>query len=307
MSVSFPASSLQPPTSGGRRKFLVAGVIAAAIALLAPLHAAGRAFAWKASSRGGVVYLVGSVHMLSSNMYPLNASLEAAYKDSDLLVEEVDLGDMMDPSSQMQLLMRGMLSSSQPLDKVVSASTYALLAQHAASSGLPIEPLKLLKPWMVALMVEAMEWQKAGLDPELGLDKHFYDEARNDSKGVQGLETADDQLSLFDAMTMDQQDHMLAQTLKDIDAEKAAMSKMMDAWRTGDVPAVERVVLSGLRQDPALYQRLLVGRNKNWMPKIEALFARRGHALVVVGAAHLVGPDGLVAMLKAKGYAVEQM
>jgi uncharacterized protein len=290
----------------GRRRFIVIGVIAAALALLAPLHAAGRSFAWKATGKGGVVYLVGSIHMLSSAMYPLAPSLESAYKDSDLLVEEVDLGQMMDPSSQMQLLMRGMLPSNQSLEKVLTPATYALVSKRLDGSG-AMEPLKLLKPWMVALMIEAMEWQKAGLDPELGLDKHFYDEAKNDSKGVQGLETADDQLSIFDTMTMDQQDHMLAQTIKDIDTERAQMSKMMDAWKAGDVSSVERVVLSGLKEDPTLYQRLLVGRNRNWMPKIEALFARRGHALVVVGAAHLVGPDGLVAMLKAKGYAVEQM
>ncbi|MBZ5557915.1 MAG: TraB/GumN family protein [Acidobacteriia bacterium] len=301
-----PATSHQPPAIIGRRAFLVAGVIAAALALLAPLHAAGRAFGWKATGKGGVVYLVGSIHMLSSAMYPLNASLESAYKDSDLLVEEVDLGLMMDPSSQMQVLMRGMLPSSQSLDKVLTPATYALVTKHLDSSA-AMQPLNLMKPWMVALIIEALEWEKAGLDPELGLDKHFYDEAKNDSKGVQGLETADDQLAIFDTMTMDQQDHMLAQTIKDIDTEQAQMAKMMDAWRSGDAPAVERVVLSGLKEDPALYQRLLVGRNKSWIPKIEALFARRGHALVVVGAAHLVGPDGLVAMLKAKGYAVEQM
>jgi uncharacterized protein YbaP (TraB family) len=287
------------------RRF-VSAAVAAALLLLAPLHAAGRSFAWKATGKGGVVYLVGSIHMLSSAMYPLAPSLESAYKDSDLLVEEVDLAQMMDPSSQMQLLMRGMLPSSQSLEKVLTPATYALVSKRLEGSG-AMEPLKLLKPWMVALMIEAMEWQKAGLDPELGLDKHFYDEAKNDSKGVQGLETADDQLSIFDTMTMDQQDHMLAQTIKDIDAEQAQMAKMMDAWKAGDITSVERVVLTGLKEDPTLYQRLLVGRNRNWMPKIEALFARRGHALVVVGAAHLVGPDGLVAMLKAKGYAVEQM
>lgn len=288
------------------RRVLTVAVLVALV-LLAPLHAAGRAFAWKATGKGGVVYLLGSVHMLSSDMYPLSPALESAYKDSDLLVEEVDLGQMMNPASQMQLLMRGMLPSSSSLEKVLSPATYALVSKRMESSGAPVEPLKLLKPWMVALMLEAMEWQKAGLDPDLGLDKHFYDEAMNDSKGVQGLETADDQLNIFDTMTMDQQDKLLAQTLKDIDAEKAAMSKLMEAWKTGDAAGVERIVLSGLKQDPALYQRLLVGRNKNWIPKIEALFARRGHALVVVGAAHLVGPDGIVAMLKARGYSVEQM
>lgn len=298
------ATSHRPPGTWRRR---VALVLSIALLLVAQLPAAGRAFAWKATGKGGVVYLVGSVHMLSSDMYPLSPALESAYKDSDLLVEEVDLGQMMDPSSQMQLLMRGMLPSSSSLEKVLSPATYALVSKRMESSGAPVEPLKLLKPWMVALMLEAMEWQRAGLDPELGLDKHFYDEAKNDGKAVQGLETADDQLNIFDTMTMDQQDKLLAQTLKDIDAEKAAMSKLMDAWKTGDAAGVERIVLSGLKQDPALYQRLLVGRNRNWMPKIEALFTRRGHALVVVGAAHLVGPDGIIAMLKAKGYGVEQM
>jgi uncharacterized protein len=80
----------------------------------------------------------------------------------------------------------------------------------------------------------------------------------------------------------------------------------VESWRAGDAPAIERIVLKDLRHEPELYQRLLVERNRNWLPQLEALFARKGPALVVVGAAHLVGPDGLVAMLKAKGYAIEQ-
>jgi hypothetical protein len=85
------------------------------------------------------------------------------------------------------------------------------------------------------------------------------------------------------------------------------MTKLMAAWKAGDAPGVEQIVLSEVKNDPLLYQRLLVERNKTWLPKIEALFARRGHALVVVGAAHLIGPDGVVAMLKSKGYTVEQL
>jgi uncharacterized protein len=73
------------------------------------------------------------------------------------------------------------------------------------------------------------------------------------------------------------------------------------------VPTVERIVQAELKAEPQMYQRLLVDRNKAWLPKIEALFTRSGHALVVVGAAHLVGADGVVAMLKAKGYTVEQL
>jgi hypothetical protein len=160
---------------------------------------------------------------------------------------------------------------------------------------------------MVAQMLEVMQWQKAGFDPELGLDKHFYDEAQKTGKAVQGLETLDFQVSLFDNMTLAEQDHLLAETLKEIDTEQANMAKMIEAWKAGDAPTVERIVLSSLKQEPQLYQRLLLDRNRAWIPKLEPLFARRGHAFVVVGAAHLVGPDGLVSMLKAKGYTVEQL
>jgi len=100
---------------------------------------------------------------------------------------------------------------------------------------------------------------------------------------------------------------LLSETLKELDTEQASMSKLIEAWRTGDAPAVEKIVLKDLQQEPQLYQRLLVERNKNWMPKLETLFTRRTRALVVVGAAHLVGPDGLLAMLKAKGFSVEQL
>ena len=183
----------------------------------------------------------------------------------------------------------------------------AALSKKAQDLGLPIEALKQFKPWMIALTLEAMEWQKAGFDQDLGLDKHFYDQARADGKLVQGLETTEYQISRFDEMPIDLQDHLLAETLKSIDTEQASVSRLIEAWRMGDGPAVERIVLKDLQQEPQLYQRLLVDRNKNWLPKLEGLFARRGRAMVVVGAAHLVGPDGLLAIFKAKGYRVEQL
>ena len=100
---------------------------------------------------------------------------------------------------------------------------------------------------------------------------------------------------------------MLAQTLKELETELASVGRLAAAWKLGDVPTVERIVQAELKSEPLLYQRLLVDRNRNGLPRIEALFARRGRALVVVGAAHLVGPDGVVQMLKAKGYTVEQL
>ena len=296
-------------TRDPRRAMSVRGIAIAllAVARLAPLAAApGQSFVWKAVGKGTTVYLAGSIHMLTPDAYPLNPAFERAFTDADLLVEEVDLAEMMGPDVQMQTLMRGMLPPGQTLENVVAPATLALLNKAAADVGAPLEALQRLKPWMIALTLEGLELHKAGFDPELGLDMHFYNLARKGGKTVQGLETVEYQISRFDDMTFEQQDRLLAESLKEMSTEKASVTRPTDAWKAGDAGAVERIVLADLKADPFLYQRLLVERNKNWIPKIEALFARKGHALVLVGAAHLVGSDGLVAMLKAKGYTVEQ-
>ncbi len=287
----------------------IVAALAAYIAIcLAPAHAAaGKNFMWKASKGESAIYLVGSIHALSQDFYPLAAALEEGFKDSDLLVEEVDLAQMMDPAAQMQIMSRGLLKSDQSLDKILSPSTMALVNKAGSDLGPAMEVLKKFKPWMLAIALQGLELQKAGFDPQLGLDKHFYDEAQTTGKSVQGLETVDYQLSRFDEMTNEQQDHMLADTIKELETEIKSISTLAGAWRTGDAPQVERIVLQDLKSDSQMYQRLLVDRNRNWMPQIEALFARPGHSFVVVGAAHLMGPDGLLQMLKAKGYTIEQL
>jgi uncharacterized protein YbaP (TraB family) len=288
----------------------VAGVVAVIVALL-PLAALdaqpARNFIWKVSGPAGSLYLVGSVHLLTKDYYPLNPALDTAFKDSDLLVEEADLGELEAPASQIKLLTRGLLPGNQSLDMVVSAATYALVTKRVGDLGLPIEPLKRFKPWMLALTLVELEWQKAGFEARLGLDRHFYDRAKVDGKIVQGLETVDYQLSLFDKMTKEEQDRMLAESLKDLDKERASVLKLTDAWKAGNAAAVERIVLDDVKGDPVMYDRLLVNRNRDWFPKLDALLIRNGRAFVVVGAAHLVGPDGLLAMFKAKGYKVEQL
>jgi uncharacterized protein YbaP (TraB family) len=284
--------------------------LAAIVALtqLAPLQAqATRDFIWKVSRPTGAIYLVGSVHLLTKDFYPLSPALDTAFKDSDLLVEEADLGEMEAPASQFKLLARGLLPGDQSLESVVSPATYASVTKRVSDLGMPIEPLSRFKPWMLALTLVQLEWQKAGFDASLGLDRHFYDRAKVDGKLVQGLETVDYQVSLFDEMTRDEQDRMLAESLKDLDREQANVLALTNAWKAGNAPTVERLVLDEVKDDPVTYKRLLVNRNRNWLPSLDALLNRSGHAFVVVGAAHLIGPDGLLTMFKAKGYKVEQL
>ena len=214
------------------------------------------------------------------------------------------------PASQFKLLTRGLLPGDQSLDKVVSAATYALVTKRVSDLGMPIEPLKRFKPWMLAITLEELEWQKAGFDASLGLDRHFYDRAKVDGKSVQGLETVDFQLSLFDKLTTEEQDRMLAESLKDVDKEQASVLTLTNAWRAGDAAAVERIVLDDLKDDAIMYDRLLVNRNRKLAADARGLvlhpkrprFRRRRRR------AHLVGPDGTCwRCSRRKGYKVEQL
>src|SRR5262245_55334870 len=282
------------------------GLISTAPSTLAQSKAPTRGVLWKASNRQGVMYLVGSVHLLTKDYYPLSPTLDAAFNESDLLVEEIDLGDT-DALDALKLMTRSQLPAGESLDKLLGSATYGRVAKRFAGLGIPIEPLKRFKPWTLALMLSQLEWAKAGFDPALGLDQHFFDRAKKSGKTVRGLETVEFQLSRFDGLSLDQQARLLVQTIDEIESETTNVVKLVDAWKTGDVVTLEKMAMADVDKDPLLYNRLLVERNRNWMPVIESLFNRPGRAFIVVGAAHLIGPDGLVQMLKAKGYTVEQL
>ena len=292
----------------GWRLIAIAALLGASSFVYAQTEAtASRGLLWKATRNQGVVYLVGSLHMLTKEYYPLGSDLEAAFAESDLLVEEIDLGLLLAPESQMALLRESLLPADQSLDQVVSSETYALVTERVGRLGLPLEPLRRFKPWGLALTLLGLEWQKAGFDQSLGLDRYFFDRAQGEGMQVQGLETVEFQISRFNEMTADEQDRLLAQTLNEFETQVGAVTELANSWKSGDAETIERIVLHDLKDEPGLYESLLVERNRNWLPTIEALFDRPRSAFLVVGAAHLVGPDGLVAMLQSKGYTVEQL
>lgn len=287
-------------------------VVAAAMAAVtvtsvaAQPRAATRSFMWKATRQQGAVYLVGSVHMLTKDFYPLAPALEAGFKDSDLLVEEVDLAEMLAPEKQFSLLSRGMLPAGQTLDKVVSPSTMALVNARVGGLGMPASALQQFKPWFLAMTLMAVEWEKAGFDATLGLDKHFYDRAKAAGKSVIGLETAESQIDRLDSMSADLQEQLLRSSLSEADTTRNSLKTIVSAWRRGDSASLEKTLLSDFTQYPAAYRSLIVERNNNWVPQIDACLAKSQPCLVVVGAAHLVGPDGLLTLLQRKGYKIEQ-
>lgn len=291
-----------------RARFVAVAIVLAATAGLAAQTAtpSGKSFLWKIQTGSKVLYLAGSVHALNADAYPLSAALERAFNESGTLVEEIDLAEAESPTLAPVLLAKGMYLDGRRFDGSVSKETAALVAAHMKQSGLPVELVQSMKPWMVMMTVAALEVQKAGLDPNLGLDKHFYTRAKNAGKEIVGLETAESQIDRLDRMSDPLQEQLLRSALEDLDLQRSEWKTLMSAWRGGDAVSMEKMLLSSFTPYPAAYQSLIVERNRNWMPLIDTCFAKPQPCLVVVGAAHLVGPDGLLTMMRGKGYRVEQ-
>jgi uncharacterized protein len=287
-------------------RFFTAVVLALLLAAGAAAQTRVHSFLWKVQSGANVMYLAGSVHALTADAYPLNPVYQRAFDASGALVEEIDLAEADPLSGGLGLLAKGMYQDGRTFSSVVSRETTALVAERLKSTPLALELIQPMKPWMVMLMLEALGAQAAGLDPELGLDKHFYNLATSAGKQVIGLETAEYQIDRFDKMPDAMQEQLLRSELAEMETEKTSLRALLTAWQTGDAAAIEKMLLTSFADNPAAYNSLITERNRNWMPQLEACLKRSSPCFVIVGAAHIVGPQGLLAMLRQRGYRIEQ-
>ncbi len=265
---------------------------------------------WKVQSGTAVLYLAGSVHALDQSVYPLSPAFQRAFDASGALVEEIDLAETNSLAAAPMLLGKGMFQDGQTFDRVVSGETVALVTERLKDTPMGMDLIKPMKPWMVDMILTALEVREAGLDVNLGLDKYFFDRAVMAGMETIPLETAESQVDRMDRMPIAVQEQMLRSTLRGLDRDlqpgQGALNAVVAAWKRGDAESLQNMLLSEFEGLPAAYQSLVVERNRNWMPQLDACLARRSPCFVVVGAAHLVGPEGLLALLQRKGYRVEQ-
>lgn len=293
------------------KRSLAVLLLAATTAAAGLAHAeAPKPLLWKVSDADNSIYLLGSFHLLKPSDYPLADSTYAALADAERVVFELSPAEMGDPGVGQRMAQAATRTDGKTLQSTLPEDTWAALQVWAAQRRVPIANLQALEPWFVSLVVSITEMQLMGLNPEHGLDKHFAQRAEKDGKAVAGLETGDLQIALFDGMDAKEQVHALQQTLEEVSEGKGAIDRMHALWRAGDDQGLHAEIVAEMETDyPDLYQRLLLGRNQAWMPKLGAMLddSQQDDALVVVGAAHLIGKDGVVQMLEAKGYKVERL
>ena len=262
---------------------------------------------WRVSSEKNSVYLLGSLHILKSDNYPLDNSIERAFDDSQILVLEVDLRSQTDPKTQHMMLAKGMLPEGDSLDKRISKKTYELARAKIAELGLDIAAFKQFKPWFFTMTLVLTKLQTLGFSPQYGLDLHFFKKATQSGKQVLGLETFEQQIDMLDTLSEVSQDELVCQTVKELDILEQEMDTILKAWSTGDIKLLDETMLKSLKEYPAIYKVLITQRNNSWATKIESFLKQEKNYMVVVGAGHLAGRQGLVELLKKKGYSIEQL
>jgi uncharacterized protein len=265
-------------------------------------HARGETSVWSMKGERNTVYLAGSVHALPKGNAAFPEQLERAYQDADVIVLEVDLEDM-DPLDAVRFITtNGTLPADQSLETVVGAAQYQRISKLAASLEIPENVLTKLEPWAAALVLTQFALNKTGFDANLGIDMQITERAKTDGKPVEGLETVGDQLSVFDSRTFEEQTRFLLDSTDDAPKLNDDLQKLIAAWRAGDLHALEQEFIKERAKSPKLYDALLGTRNRQWLPKIEALLKEERDYLVVVGTLHFVGRDGLLALLKQDGH-----
>ncbi len=265
-------------------------------------------FLWRVQSERSTVYMLGSIHLLKKDVYPLNGTIESAFEKSDLLAVEADINDISRLDVQ-KLISNAFYSGGDTLEKHVSRDTFDAVKEQTERLGLPVEIIYNQKPWFLGLTLESLELMKSGYDPEYGIDKYFLSKAAG-KKAILELESLDYQIDLLSGLDDTEQELFLLYTLKDLKILVQEVDKLVDAWKSGSAESVESTISKSFSEDRRfypIYEKLIYKRNRNMTIKIAGYLRTKGTYFVVVGAAHLLGDRGIIQLLKEKGYTAEQL
>jgi len=269
-----------------------------------------------AYAAGSAVYLLGAFHLLRADDWPLSVDVEDVFAQAGHVAFEIAPQEM-DVETGKQVLEMGVRTDGTLLESGLSPETAKQLQRWQADNAKWMERLRIesqwmqhMHPWLVATQIALVELHKAGLDPAFGLDVQLMERAQQAGKTTSGLETLGGQIQFLAGMDRDEQVEFLRQALEQAAAGREQIDRLHALWRAGDADGLWRELEPDFRaQFPKLYQRINVARNVAWRAQVETWLQQPPPqtVLMVVGAMHLVGEDGLVEMLRARGYVVERV
>lgn len=262
---------------------------------------------WQVDGGENRVFLLGSVHLLRAADHPIPPVIYAAYEEAETLIMEMDMDDVDMIEAQALIAELGLIQDGGTLPELMGPGAWSEAEALAARANIPLSMLASSKPWLAAITIEQLMLTRIGFDPSYGIESHMADRATADEKEIHGLESVRQQLEFLDNMSLDSQRALLLQSLEESVDIEAIMDELVDAWRHGDVGFLERNMLKEIREHAELYQTIVVERNEDWVGQIEELLGTADDYLVIVGALHLIGDEGVPALLTGRGHDVAQM
>jgi uncharacterized protein len=258
---------------------------------------------WEMNENGNRIYLLGSIHAMREDMYPLPGPISSAFENSDVVVFEIDLTRL--DSAEMSNVMehRGTYKSPASIVDDLSEETMGLLTTYLQESNISMAQIRHLKPWNLSLNIGVMELTRLGYKKELGLDQNLQQLAVAQNKEIKELESFSEQIDLLSADPIEIQDLSLRVSLLERHHIRKDLDQMVTAWRTGDADRMYELTVDSIAEYPKLQQqldRLVSARNAKMVSKIRQYLASGRNHLVVAGALHMGGPDGIINLLASE-------
>ena len=273
-----------------------------------PNHLQADGMVYKVSKGPNHLYLAGTLHLLRGSDYPLPVEYETAYRDSKVIGYEIDPDLMATPDAQAAIMKSMMLPKGEALHQKLTPETYKALVEYANTQGLSKLVLDGMQPSAAILIVAVTGLGKLGVTPDKGIEMFYNLKANSDKKQEFSLETLAYQLDIMMGMAEGQEDAAVRYTLESMKTLEKDFDNMVSAWRKGNGSALHEMISAMMEKEyPKMYDRLIVKRNKEWIPQIKEKLATPAVETILVGAAHLAGPDSVIAMLKKEGYTITQL
>lgn len=262
---------------------------------------------WKVSKNGTHLFIAGTIHLLNKDDYPLPKAFDYAYKRSSTIVFEADTNKFSQASFRPLILRKTLYSKNKTLSNYLDNKTLKELKVYLKKENIPYSNVSKLKPGMLSITLMLEELKKLSL-VGIGVDEYYSKKAISDKKKIKFLESVFKQLDFLANMGKNDESVFIEYMLKDLNNIEKEFSLMKQAWRQGDNKALKKVSLDSWKNKfPKLYHSLLIERNKAWLPKIVKMLKNKEVELILFGALHLVGEEGILNLLHQKGYKLENI
>jgi len=259
-------------------------------------------YLWRYRSATATVFLAGSIHVLKPSLYPLPPQFDAAFEQADYLVVEVDTARQSAADLQRLSKRYALLPDQQTLAEVLPASLYQRLDEHLSAYGMNVAAVTRSKPVVIMNALVLARLTALGYLTDYGLEEHFRE--RLGGRQILELETIESQLGLLFEQPMPVQIQLLSDTLDEESRIEPVLTELLIAWFSGnDEQFLElfKQQTGDSEQAEQFIRQLLDERNVGMADKIVDYLQGQGTYFVLAGAAHFIGPQGIVAVLKQRG------